>query len=554
MRMTMLALSAALLMGPGYSAWAAKAPDAAALKVYADQLLEQNYQSDAPGAVVLVARGDEVLYRGARGMASIELGVPLAPEQVFRIGSVTKQFAAATVMKLIDQGQLSLDDPLSKFLPGYPNGDKITVLQLLNHTAGVKNYTDIPGVMAGPIRMDVSTSALIDTFKKAPVDFAPGSAWTCSNSGYVLIGAVIEAVTGLTWDAAIQQQVLSPASLSHTRFGADDVLIAGMVSGYGRKGSQVIPAAYLSMTQPHAAGALVSTVDDLFRWNRALHGGQLLKPASYQQMITPTGAAAEASYGFGIGTGTVRGRLQLSHGGGINGFASHLLYLPQDEVSVVVLQNSDDGADAAIIAVKLAASALGDPYPEARPIAVEPEALARYEGVYRIDEQNTRTLRMVDGTLTSQRTGGQRLKLMPIEADVFLFEDGLTRMQIERDDDNQISGMRLFQNGEGEGQFAERTDEPLPSERAHIDLDDAQLQRVLGTYVAGPGTMSVFVDDDQLKVQLSGQPAFDLFAATPDQFFLTVVDATLDFAAGEPAPSLTLKQGGAVIEFTRKKD
>ncbi|MCB1613867.1 MAG: hypothetical protein KDI60_19235, partial [Xanthomonadales bacterium] len=140
------------------------------------------------------------------------------------------------------------------------------------------------------------------------------------------------------------------------------------------------------------------------------------------------------------------------------------------------------------------------------------------------------------------------------EADVFLFDDGLTRLTIERDDDNQISGMRLFQSGEGEGQFAERTDEPLPSERAHIDLDAAQLQRVLGAYLAGPGTMTVFVDNEQLKVQLSGQPAFDLFAASPDQFFLTVVDATLEFAAGDPAPSLTLKQGGAVIEFTRKAE
>lgn len=553
MRMTLWAAAGALLMN-AFSASAAKTPDVLALKDYADTLLEQSYLSDGPGAVVLVARGDEVLYRGARGLANVELGVPLAPEQVFRIGSVTKQFAAATVMKLIDQGKLSLNDPLSKFLPDYPNGDKITVLQLLNHTSGVKSYTGIPGVMAGPIRMDLSTSALIDTFKNLPVDFAPGSAWAYNNSGYVLVGAVIEAVTGESWDAAIQQLVLAPAGLNHTRLGADDVLIAGMASGYGSKGGKVIPAAYLSMTQPHAAGALVSTVDDLFHWNRALHGGQLLKPESYEQMITPTGAAKDAGYGFGIGPGTVRGRAQLSHGGGIHGFSSHLLYLPKDQISVVILQNSDDGPDVATLAVTLAAFALGDPYPEAKAIAVEPEVLARYEGVYRIDEQNTRTLRLVDGALTSQRSGGQQLKLTPIEADVFLFDDGLTRLTIERDDDNQISGMRLFQNGEGEGQFAERTDEPLPSERAHIDLDAAQLQRVLGAYLAGPGTMTVFVDNDQLKVQLSGQPAFDLFAASPDQFFLTVVDATLEFAAGDPAPSLTLKQGGAVIEFTRKAE
>jgi D-alanyl-D-alanine carboxypeptidase len=553
MRMIMMVvLPIALWIGPSSAVIAAKTPDAAAIKDYAEQLLEQNYQADGPGAVVLVARGDEVLYRGARGLASVELGVPLAPDQVFRIGSVTKQFAAATVMKLIDQGKLSLDAPLSKFVPDYPNGDKITVLQLLNHTSGVKSYTGIPGVMDGPIRKDLSTSALIDSFKDLPVDFAPGSSWAYNNSGYVLLGAVIEAVSGSTWDAAIREQLLTPVGLSHTQFGADDVLIARMASGYGSKSGQVIPAAYLSMTQPHAAGALVSTLDDLHRWNRALHGGQLLTPASYQQMVTPTDSAREANYGFGIGAGTVRGRPQFSHGGGIPGFASHLLYLPKEQISVAVLQNSDDGADAAVTAVKLAAFALGDPYPEAKAIAVDAEELAAYEGVYRIDENATRTLRIVDGELTSQRTGGQRLKLIPIEADLFLFEEGLTQLRIERNDDKQISGMRLLLNGEGEGQPAERTDEPLPSERAHFDLDATQMQRILGAYLAGPGTMTVFVEGDQLKVQLSGQPAFDLYAETPDRFFLTVVDATLDFAAGEPAPSLTLNQGGGMIEFTRK--
>ena len=551
MRMTMLAVSAALLIGPGSSAWAAKAPDAAALKAYADQLLEQNYQSDAPGAVVLVARGDEVLYRGARGMASIELGVPLAIDQVFRIGSVTKQFAAATVMKLIDQGKLKLDDPLSKFVPDYPKGDQITVRQLLNHTSGVKNYTDIPGVMTGPIRQDLSTSALVDSFKDQPMDFAPGESWNYSNSGYVLVGSVIEAVAGQPWNVALQQQVLAPAGLSHTQFGADDVLIPNMARGYGKKDGKVIPAAYLSMTQPHAAGALVSTVDDLFRWNRALHGGKLLKAESYQQMTNPAANAQEAKYGFGIGTGTVRNRPQLSHGGGIPGFASHLLYLPKEEISVAVLQNADDGPDAAVTAVKLAAFALGDPYPQATPIALDEATLASYEGVYRLDENTTRVLRIVDGALTSQRTGGQQFKLIPIEPDVFLFDDSLTQIRIERDDDDQISGMRLIPNGEGEGQLAERTDEPLPSARPQIELTAAQRQRVLGAYTGGPGKMTVFVDGDKLKVQLSGQPAFDLFAENADHFFLTVVDATLDFASGDPAPALTLKQGGAVIEFKR---
>jgi D-alanyl-D-alanine carboxypeptidase len=145
---------------------------------------------------VLVARGDELLVQTARGMASIELGVALTPEQRFRLGSVTKQFAAALLLRLIDQGKARLDDPLSKFLPDYPNGAAIRLSMLLNHSGGMKSYTGIRGYMHNPIRRDLSTQELIAEFKDQPVDFAPGAAWAYNNSGYVLVGAVIEAITG----------------------------------------------------------------------------------------------------------------------------------------------------------------------------------------------------------------------------------------------------------------------------------------------------------------------------------------------------------------------
>jgi D-alanyl-D-alanine carboxypeptidase len=342
-------------------------PSKAEVAAYADKLLADSYPADGPGAAVLVARGDELIYRGARGLASVELKVPLAPEQSFRIGSVTKQFAAAGLLKLIESGKVGLDDPLSKFLPDYPNGAKITVRQLLDHTSGIKSYTDIAGIMDGPIRQDLSTAALVATFKDQPADFAPGEKWAYNNSGYVLVGALIEAASGKSWHAYLTESVLAPSGLEHTVHGADDALIAGMARGYTVKNAQVAPAAFLSMTQPHAGGALVSTVDDLHRWNRALHGGKVLSPASYAAMITPTGQAIEAKYGFGIERSTLRGHELLQHGGGIPGFSSHLMYVPDAQLSVVVLQNaevSNNGmGDSAELAMVLGAYALGDPYP-----------------------------------------------------------------------------------------------------------------------------------------------------------------------------------------------
>jgi CubicO group peptidase (beta-lactamase class C family) len=532
----------------------AKAPTASEMTAFAEPLLAEAYAADGPGAAVLVARGDQLLYRGARGMASLELDVPLRPDHVFRIGSVTKQFGGAAVLRLADEGKLSLDDPLSKFLPDYPNGDAISVRQLLNHSSGVKSYTDVEGVMDGPIRRDLDTAALVASFKDLPADFAPGTDWAYNNSGYVLVGAIIEAASGQAWHQYLQQTLLAPLALEQTHYGADNLLIRGMARGYVGADAKAVPAPFLSMTQPHVAGALVSTVDDLWRWSQALHSGKVLTPASYQAMITPEAAAVEAGYGYGLMAGTLRGRPQLSHGGGIFGFSTHLLYVPEQQLSVVVLQNSNGGADPAQIAVKLAAFALGDPYPAAKPIELAEGTLESYEGVYRIDPSSTRELRLVDGTLISQRSGGEPFKLMPIAADTLLFEDGgLTSIRIERTEAGAISGMRLLLNGEGEGQFAARTDEALSTPRQPVSLSREQLQRVLGTYVGAPGQLTITLEGQQLKAQLSGQPAFDLFAESAQRFFLTVVAADLEFAPADGAvTSVTLYQGGAEIPFQRQ--
>lgn len=178
------------------AAHAAQPPSDADIARQAQRLLADAYLAGGPGAAILVARGDRVLYRGARGAADIELGVPLAPDQVFRIGSVTKQFSAAGLLKLVESGKVSLDDPLSKYLKGYPNGDAITVRQLLDHTSGVKSYTDLSGVMDGPIRRDLDTAALVDSFNGEPADFAPGAGWAYNNSGYVLAACGGRVVVG----------------------------------------------------------------------------------------------------------------------------------------------------------------------------------------------------------------------------------------------------------------------------------------------------------------------------------------------------------------------
>lgn len=433
---------------------AAALPDAQQVSAYARQLLDdQKINPAGPGVVVLVARGDQLLFEEARGQASVELNVPLAPSQRFRIGSVTKQFAAATLLKLIEQGKASLDDPLSKFLPTYPNGERITVAQLLNHTSGVKSYTGIPGYMRNPVRRDLSTLELVDEFKNQPVDFAPGAQWAYNNSGYVLVGAVIEAITGKAWYLATEELVLRPAGLSRTLYPGERTLVPGMAQGYGADpvNGGLGTAALISMSQPHAAGALVSSAQDLWRWNRALHGGRVLSPALYARMTTPEGAAVGAGYGYGLNIGKLRGQLQFEHGGGIPGFASALAYLPASGVSVVLLSNTDrPPVSLSTVAAKLAAFTLGQPYAEPVPVPLPAAALTAFTGRYQLatDAKATRRLELRDGRLHWLRDGRVLGVLVPIGGDTFSMAGSLGLVKAHRDASGVLEALAFHPQGE----------------------------------------------------------------------------------------------------------
>ncbi len=542
----------------GLAAWAlcaafvAQAQTPADLPARIDALLAARVPAGGPGVAVLVARGDTLLYRGARGMASIELGVPLSPDQVFRIGSVSKQFAAAALLQQVDQGRARLDDPLSKFLPDFPGAGSITLLQLLNHTAGIKNYTDLPGYMADPIRRDLDTAALVKVFQDQAPDFAPGSAWAYSNSGYVLVGAVLEAIARRPWHASVGA-MLEPLGIRRTIYGDDRAVVPAMADGYSTApDGKVARAALLSMTQPHAAGALLSTVDDLWRWNLALHGGRLLSADSYRRMTTPEGGpATQARYGFGLMTGTLRGEPVLQHGGGIHGFLSLLCWLPESRLSVVVLRNSDGpGLDPGALGRQIAALALGKPYPDGPAVAMAPAELAALSGTYRKQGgSDERVLRVQDGVLTSQRGGGPSFRLRPIGGGVFLFEGSISRIELPA----AGGSLRFFPDGEGDGEVWQRVGE-VPAPRAEIALGDAQRQALLGEYVSPQFSYKVFVDaQGVLRGQAPGQPALQLYAQSPRRLYVKEVGASFEFEPADgPAERVVLTQGRTRLVLPRK--
>lgn len=322
------------------------------------RLVEQTYPADAPGAIVLVARGDEVLLRVARGRAVGATGRPLTPEDRSHLGSLTKQMAAAGLMKLVEAGKVSLDDPLSKYVPDFAGGDRIAIALLLNHTSGISGLPDMARVPAGVLPQQASTDALVDAFKHQPPAFAPGERFAYNDSGYILVAKIIESVSGKPWHEYLAESIFRPLGMKDTCYCPQ----ATLPSGHTTQSGQVKPSAPPNVTWENAAGALISSVDDMLKWNRALHEGRVLAPAAYQRMVTPRGPSG--NYAFGIDHAPLRGHEQLSHGGSVIGYAAHLLYLPGPDVTVAVLRNFNDGHEyeaAGALARKLALMALGEP-------------------------------------------------------------------------------------------------------------------------------------------------------------------------------------------------
>lgn len=545
-----LALVAALACG-----LAAGAQDGAALAVRIGGMLAEAYPADGPGATAIVTRGGEVVFRGAAGMADLEMGIALEPRMIFRLGSITKQVTAAAVLLLEQDGKLSVTDPISKTLPDYPtHGHLITIEHLLTHTSGIASYTSIPGYMESRVRLDLTTDELIDEFDDQPMEFAPGSRWNYSNSGYVLLGAIIEKVSGLSYADFVRQRIFTPLGMTDSHYGGPQ-LIPGRVEGYQWHGDGWVNAPYLSMTQPHAAGSLLSTVDDLARWDRALHGGELLSAASLAKMTAPyvlTGGEA-TEYGYGLNIATLRGHPVIHHGGGIFGFVTFSLHLPEVDGYVAILSNASGGPgwSPGPLALRIGALLLGDPFPDFERVAVPAETLARYQGVYRIDPDGRRTVVVEDGKLYTQRGGGPRLEAIPAGDGTFFYHGSLTWFDVVEEDGTLV--MRMHHDGADQPERAVRVSTEVTA-RSEIVLAPEVLARYPGAYQLQPGfILTVTFEDGQLMTQATGQAKVPIYPESETRFFLKVVDAQLAFHPGPDgrATAVTLYQGGAVIRGER---
>jgi len=305
---------------------------------------------------VAVARGEELIYERAHGFADLEFAVPADAETMFRIGSVTKQFTAAGIVLLAERGKLEIDDPLTRFLPDYPtHGQEITLRQLLTHTAGVPNYTDLGQPWLDQVARELTHEQLLALWKDRELDFTPGERWRYSNSGYYLLGMVIEQVTGQRYADFVRSEFFEPLKLTRTRYDSNAEVLLNRAQGYGWTDGRFYNDQLIGMSQPGAAGALISTAGDLVRWQIALVNGRVVRPESYAEMTLPIylNDGSEHPYGMGLSLAEVAGQPCVSHGGGIFGFNSWLGYFPDQKLSIAVISNSE-GFEAQSLALALA--------------------------------------------------------------------------------------------------------------------------------------------------------------------------------------------------------
>jgi len=318
---------------------------------YVNGLVKANQFSGS----ILVARDGRVLVSKGYGMANLEDETPNTAQTKFRLGSITKQFTAVSILMLEEKGKLSVQDSICKYMTDCPQAwQPVTIRHLLSHTSGIPNFTSFPDYQK-TMALRTTMDELIARFKDKPLDFQPGEKWSYSNSGYILLGNLIEKLSGKSYEAFLQENIFDPLKMTNSGYDSPARVIKHRASGYQPRNNVMINAPYLDMTIPHAAGALYSTVEDLYLWDQALYTEKLISKKSSDAMFTPV----KNGYGYGWGINRQNGLTRIEHGGGINGFVTFIARYPEAKAVVIVLSNFAN-ANPQNIAVELSRMALAD--------------------------------------------------------------------------------------------------------------------------------------------------------------------------------------------------
>ena len=469
-----------------------------------DQIVQSYVSNKQFMGSVLVARGNEVLFSKGYGSANLEWEIPNTPSTKFRLGSVTKQFTAASILLLEERGKLKVDDPVKKYLPAAPAAwNKMTIFHVLTHTAGIPNFTGFADY-ASSEPFPTTPEKLVARFRDKPLEFEPGEKWNYSNSGYVLLGYLIEQISGQSYERFVQENIFTPLGMKDSGYDSNSAVIARRAAGYAPGPNGPVNAGFIHMSVPYAAGSLYSTTEDLLRWEQGLFGGKLLSAASLQKMTTPF----KSDYAFGVQVHTVNGRKVIDHDGGIEGFNTRLAYYPQDKLTVVVLGNLKGPAPQQI-ASTLAAVAHGETVTlqsERKEITLDPKVLGRYVGAYQMSPAVNMLITLDNNQLLSKLTNQGAIPIFPESETKFFVK--VVDAQLEfSGSDAQGRATQLILHQNGRDMPAKRLDAAVFKRLADAE---AEFQKRFADQTPVPGSeAAVRRIIEELRL---GQPNYDLMS------------------------------------------
>jgi len=400
--------------------------------------------SDFNGSV-LVARKGTIIFEKGYGYKNKKALLPNDPNTIFQIGSITKQFTSAIILQLKEKQKLSLQDKLSQYIPDYPNGDQITIEQLLTHTAGIYNYTNNPDFMKNESTKPIARDSLLALFRNKPLDFKPGEKFNYSNSGYILLGYIIEKVTGKSYFQVVRDNIFRPLHMDHSGFDFTHLTSSDKATGYNPP-APLAPAEIVDSSVSLSAGAVYTTVGDLYKWDRALYSGSILSQPSEEAAFTPH----LARYGYGWMIDSLYGKRVVEHGGGITGFVSFILRVPEDETCIIVLDNAPSQAQPGKMANDLYALLNGKEYTTPRShvaIHLDSAILKQYIGDYELRPNFVITITLENGSLMSRATGQGKTELFPEKENFFFLKVVDAQLEFIKGANNEVESLVLHQNG-----------------------------------------------------------------------------------------------------------
>jgi len=457
------------------------------LETQIDEIVTDMYAPDDTGISILVSKKGKTIYHKAFGKANLELDVPMTTDNVFELASITKQFTAVSILMLEEQGKLDLQDPITKFIPDYPTkGKTITVHHLLNHTSGIKSYTDMASFMSNT-RKDMTVDELTDVFKNEPMDFDPGTKFHYNNSGYILLGKIIEVVSGQSYEDFVEGTIFKKLGMTNSQYGSKSEVIKNRARGYQPNGDGYKNSDYISMSLPYAAGSLMSTTGDMLKWQNAIRNNSLIKQSSLQKAINGSklNNGEEIDYGYGWSKGEVRDVKGYAHSGGIFGYSTNGIYLIKKDVYVIALSNCSCKS-VGEITEKIAAAAIGKPFPNYKDaIALSEDKLKKWVGAYEFEDGAIRHITLKDGALFSMREDStvEPYKIHPMTDTQFIFEDGMFSYDFSMKDGNRQA---IFKGSDGKGSNGKGVDKAPPAEKTSVSLPAETLKTYVGVYELAP--------------------------------------------------------------------